>query len=73
MTDAQGEARFRLQVGQSDADLVVEVAAPALPQVAPVQFLAIIGEVDTPGVPLDVAVAGDLVFVAADHGEPPGH
>ena len=49
VTDAQGEARFRLQAGQGDADLVVEVAAPALPQVAPVQFLAIIGEVDTPG------------------------
>ena len=73
VTDAQGEARFRLQVGQSDADLVVEVAAPALPQVAPVQFLAIIGEVDTPGVPLDLAVAGDVVFVAASAGEPPGH
>ena len=66
VTDAQGEARFRLQAGQSEADLVVEVAAPALPQVAPVQFLAIIGEVDTPGVPLDMAVAGDLVFVAAN-------
>ena len=75
MTDAQGEARFRLQAGQSDADLVVEVAAPALPQVAPVQFLAIIGEVDTAGVPLDLAVAGDLVFVAAREkvAEPPGH
>jgi parallel beta-helix repeat protein len=68
VTDAQGEARFRLQAGQRDVDLVVEVAAPALPQVAPVQFLAIIGEVDTPGVPLDVAVAGDLVFIAANAG-----
>jgi hypothetical protein len=68
VTDAQGEARFRLAVAQSDADLVVEVAAPALPQVAPVQFLAIIGEVDTPGVPVDVAVAGDVVFVAANTG-----
>jgi hypothetical protein len=28
-TDAQGEARFRLQVTQSDTDLVVEVEAPA--------------------------------------------
>jgi hypothetical protein len=68
MTDAQGEARFRLAVAQSDADLVVEVAAPALPQVAPVQFLAIIGEVDTSGVPVDLAVAGDVVFVAANQG-----
>ena len=68
MTDAQGEARFRLAVAQSEADLVVEVAAPALPQVAPVQFLAIIGEVDTPGVPVDLAVAGDVVFVAANQG-----
>ena len=68
VTDAQGEARFRLQAGQSEADLVVEVAAPALPQVAPVRFLAIIGEVDTPGVPQDVAVAGDVVFVAATAG-----
>ena len=67
-TDAQGEARFRLQAGQSEADLVVEVAAPALPQVAPVRFLAIIGAVDTPGLPLDVAVAGDVVFVAAQVG-----
>jgi parallel beta-helix repeat protein len=68
VTDAQGEARFRLRAGQSEADLVVEVAAPALPQVAPVQFLAIIGEVDTLGVPRDMAVAGDLLFVAASAG-----
>ena len=68
VTDAQGEARFRLVASQSDADLVVEVVAPALPQVAPVRFLAIIGEVDTPGVPLDIAVAGDVVFVAAREG-----
>jgi hypothetical protein len=46
----------------------VEVAAPARPEVAPVRFLAIIGAVDTPGLPLDVAVAGDLVFVAAHSG-----
>jgi hypothetical protein len=68
VTDAQGEVRFRLLAGQGEADLVVEVAAPALPQVAPVQFLAVIGEVDTPGAPQDVAVAGDLVFVAAAQG-----
>ena len=43
VTDAQGEARFRLRAGQSEADLVVEVATPALPEVAPVPFLAIIG------------------------------
>jgi hypothetical protein len=68
VTDAQGQARFRLQMGQGATDLVVEVAAPARPQVAPVRFLAIIGTVDTPGVPLDVAVAGDLVFVTAGFG-----
>ena len=68
VTDAQGEARFRLRAGQSEADLLVEVATPALPEVAPVPFLAIIGEVDTPGTPQDIAVAGDLVFVAANAG-----
>ena len=68
VTDAQGEARFRLRAGQSEADLVVEVATPALPEVAPVPFLAIIGEVDTPGTPRNIAVAGDLVFVAANVG-----
>ena len=55
-------------VGQGATDLVVEVAAPARPAVEPVRFLAIIGTVDTPGVPLDVAVAGDLVFVTAHSG-----
>ena len=35
---------------------------------APVRFLAIIGEVDTPGLPRDVAVAGDVVFVAPANG-----
>jgi hypothetical protein len=68
VTDTQGEARFRLAVAQSEADLVVEVAALARPEVVPVQFLAIIGEVDTPGVPVDLAVAGDVVFVAANQG-----
>jgi streptogramin lyase len=68
VTDAQGEARFRLRAGQNEADLVVEVAPPTLPEVAPVPFLAIIGEVDTPGTPQDIAVAGDVVFVAANAG-----
>lgn len=54
-TNAQGEASFRLQVGNSERDLVVEIAptAPDLSQVEPVQFLAII---DTPDLPLEVAV-----------------
>jgi nitrous oxidase accessory protein NosD/streptogramin lyase len=68
VTDAQGEARFHLQAGQSEADLLVEVAVSALPEVPPVRFLAIIGEVDTPGAPQDIAVAGDVVFVAAANG-----
>src|SRR4029453_11755388 len=68
VTNEEGEARFRLRVRQSDTDLVVEVAAPAHPDVAPVRFLAIIGAVDTPGRPEGVAVAGDLVFIAAGHG-----
>src|SRR4029453_7043644 len=70
VTNKRGEARFRLRVRQSQSptDLVVEVAAPARPQVAPVRFLAIIGAVDTPGRPEGVAVAGDLVFIAAGHG-----
>jgi sugar lactone lactonase YvrE len=42
-TDAQGEAAFRLRMGASEADIVVEVAVPALPDVAPVQFVAIVG------------------------------
>ena len=44
VTDARGRGPLSPAVGQSDADLVVEVAAPARPQVAPVRFLAIIGD-----------------------------
>ena len=50
-TNAQGEARVRVQAGASDTDLVVAVAAPALPEVRPAQFFAVIGAFDTPGMP----------------------
>jgi parallel beta-helix repeat protein len=60
LTDAQGEARFVLRVGPSEEDIVVRVSALA----QAVQFLAIIGAVDTPGFPLDLAVAGTVVYVA---------
>ena len=68
VTDAQGEARFRLQAGQSEADLVVEVAAPALPAGGARAVSGHHRRSRYPGVPLDVAVAGDLVFVAASQG-----
>ena len=63
-TDAQGEARVRVQAGASDSDLVVAVVAPALPEVRPAQFFAVIGAFDTPGDALDLVVAGDVVFIA---------
>jgi hypothetical protein len=63
-TDENGTASFTLQVGQSNEDIVVQVQAPALPQAVPVQFLAIVGTRDTPNLPLDLAVAGEVVYVA---------
>ncbi|HEY5864176.1 MAG TPA: hypothetical protein VI542_01275 [Candidatus Tectomicrobia bacterium] len=63
-TNAQGEARVRVQAGASDIDLVVAVVAPALPEVRPAQFFAVIGAFDTPGDALDLVVAGDVVFIA---------
>jgi hypothetical protein len=63
-TNAQGEARVRVQVGASDTDLVVAVAVPALPEVRPAQFFAVIGAFDTPGDAVDLVVAGDVVFIA---------
>jgi parallel beta-helix repeat protein len=68
-TNANGEASFTLQVGQSKEDIVVQVQAPALPQAMPVQFLAIVGAEDTPNLPLDLAVAGEVVYVADRFGE----
>jgi parallel beta-helix repeat protein len=63
-TDAQGEARVRVQAGASGTDLVVAVEVPALPEVRPAQFFAVIGAFDTPGDALDLMVAGDVVFIA---------
>lgn len=63
-TDARGEVRFRLRVGNNTEDIQVEFVAPDLPQAEPVQLLVIVGEVDTPDIPLDLAVAGDFVFIA---------
>lgn len=68
VTDAQGEARFEAQTGGtgSGADFVVQVAAPDLANVRPVQLLAIVGEADTPDIPHDIAVLKDedIVLVA---------
>jgi parallel beta-helix repeat protein len=63
-TDAQGEARVRVQAGASDTDLIVAIGAPALPEVQPAQFFAVIGAFDTPGDALDLVVADDVVFIA---------
>jgi parallel beta-helix repeat protein len=64
ITDVSGRASFQLQAGASEQDIVVRVSAPELPQVVPVQFLAIVGAVDTPDLPLDLAVAGKIVYIA---------
>ena len=61
-TDDQGEAEFRLQLGDTEEDLVVEVSA-AEPDVAPVKFFAIIGAVDVPSLPQDIAVASNIAFI----------
>lgn len=63
-TNAQGEAHVRVQAGASDTDLIVAVVAPALPEVRPAQFFAVIGAFDMPGDALDLVVAGDVVFIA---------
>jgi nitrous oxidase accessory protein NosD len=61
-TNAQGEASFNVRVstGEQDEDVVVRVAAGA----QAVQFLTIVGTVDTPDAPLDVAVTGNIVYIA---------
>jgi hypothetical protein len=68
VTNAQGEAAFVLQVGETATaeDLVVQVAAPApdLAAVRPVQFLAIVGTVDTPGRPRDIVVMRTTAYIA---------
>jgi hypothetical protein len=60
-TDTQGEASFRVQVLTGEQDVVVRVAAVG---VQAVQFLAIVGTVDTPDVPLDIGVTGNIVYIA---------
>jgi hypothetical protein len=64
LTDGQGEARFRVQAGSETEDLVVQVIAPQLSDIQPVRFFAIVGELDTPGFADDVAVAGEVAYVA---------
>jgi parallel beta-helix repeat protein len=64
VTDANGEARFQVQVAAELDDLVVEVTTPAVPNVRPVQFLTIVGELDTPGFVDGLVVANDVAYVA---------
>ncbi len=61
-TDAQGEAQFRLQLGDTETDLLVEVSAPER-DVAPAKFFAVIGASDVPGLPRDIAVAGAIAYI----------
>jgi Carboxypeptidase regulatory-like domain/LVIVD repeat len=61
MTDALGRACFQLRTeAGSEEDIVVRVSA--LGQT--VQFLGIVGSVDTPDIPRDLAVAGNIVYIA---------
>jgi hypothetical protein len=64
VTDAHGEARFVVRAGADEEDLVVQVTAPEVAGVRPAQFLTIVGELDTPAIPRDIAVAGDVAYVA---------
>ncbi|WP_179137276.1 right-handed parallel beta-helix repeat-containing protein, partial [Candidatus Entotheonella palauensis] len=66
-TNAQGEAQFRLRVGEGtdEQDVRVRIFVPQLPQVRPVPFLAIVGTVDTPDIPFDLAVFGQTLYVAS--------
>ncbi len=50
-TDAEGEVQFRLQVGETADDVLVEVTALER-DVQPVKFFATIGSVDTSSRPL---------------------
>ena len=58
VTDAEGKASFSVEVspGKPD-DVMVRVAAGE----QAVQFFIIVGAVDTPDAPLDVAVTGNIV------------
>jgi hypothetical protein len=64
VTDANGEARFAVRAGTDEEDLVVQVTAPEVAGVRPVQFFAIIGELNTPAIPRDIVVSGDVAYVA---------
>ena len=64
VTDANGEARFSVQAGTAEEDLIVQVTASDLPDVRPVQFFAIIGEFDTPGLADALAVADGMAYVS---------
>jgi hypothetical protein len=75
ITDARGEVRFLVVVTAAQSeddvpDIRVEFAAPNLPDVEPVQALVIVGSIDTADIPLDLAVSGDLVFIADRSGLP---
>ncbi|MDH3602685.1 MAG: right-handed parallel beta-helix repeat-containing protein, partial [Candidatus Tectomicrobia bacterium] len=60
LTDANGKVKFTLRAGSSDEDIVVKVSALGLA----VQFLAIVGSLDTPDIPQDIDVVGDVVYIA---------
>lgn len=62
VTDAFGKACFRLQLGELEEDVIVRVSAPDFEQ--SVQFFAIVGAVDTPDIPRDLAVAGKIIYIA---------
>jgi hypothetical protein len=64
VTDANGEARFEVRVGTEEEDLVVQVTTSDIPDVRPVQFFAIIGEFDTPGLADALAVADEVIYLA---------
>lgn len=65
-TDENGEACSYLRIESEEEDIVAEAMARNRPEVAPVRFLAIVGSLDTPDIPLDVVVnsTGDRLFVA---------
>jgi hypothetical protein len=60
---ARGEGPRAGAGREGDTDLVVAVAVPALPEVRPAQFFAVIGTFDTPGCP-GPGGRRDVVFIA---------
>jgi hypothetical protein len=63
-TDAQEQAAFRLQAGDSGKAIVVEVTAAALPQVPPVHFLTVIGLISPRGIAVEAS--NSLLVVDSD-------